>query len=326
MGIFCSSLCLASVVDEAWKEYKLKYHKEYTADEDAVRYETWKKNSAEIETHNADYSDEYEREENMFADMTDEEFDQQYGRGLIIPEEKLNGSDVLQGADFVRPPASEVPGEMDWRTKGYVTPVKNQGRCGSCYSFSATGALEGAWFKKTGKLVSLSEQQIVDCSRGYGNHGCGGGFYESAWKYIKSYGGSETEESYPYEAREWICRFKQEKVVAQVSGHHNLPEKDEEALKQAVGSVGPVSVAIDASCRGFRSYRRGVYSHEGCRAKSGDLNHAVLAVGYGQEGGEEYWLVKNSWGTRYGDKGYVKIARNKGNMCGIAWRGAYPLV
>jgi len=311
--------------DEAWKEYKLKYHKEYTVDEDAVRYEIWKKNSAEIEAHNADFSDEYEREVNMFADMTDEEFDQQYGRGLIIPEEKLNGSDVLQGADFVRPPASEVPGEMDWTKKGYVTPVKNQGQCGSCYSFSATGALEGAWFKKTGKLVSFSEQQIVDCSFSwFGNKGCMGGWYQWAWKYLMKAGGSETEQDYPYHAHQNACRFNKAKVAAQVKNYHDLPKGDENALKKALATVGPVSVAIDAGRSGFRSYKSGVYYDWWC--STWKLNHAVLAVGYGSENGKDYWLVKNSWGPRWGLNGYIKMARNRGNACGIATYPSYPIV
>merc|ERR1711962_466555 len=322
MGLILTFLaaCYGLPVDDpAWENYKKEFNKMYADEaEEEKRYSIWRETANQVQVHNADYESPYTQGLNEFSDMSDEEFKEQMLSSLKLPSGNWTSGWTA--------PSVAAPSDVDWVRKGYVTPIKYQGRCGSCYSFSATGALEGAWFKKTGKLLSLSEQQIVDCSRGYGNHGCGGGFYESAWKFIKSYGGSETEESYPYEAREWVCRFKKDKVVAKVSGHHNLPEKDEEALKQAVGTVGPVSVAIDASCRGFRSYKRGVYSHKGCGAKSGDLNHAVLAVGYGQEGGEEYWLVKNSWGTRYGDKGYVKVARNKGNMCGIAWRGAYPVV
>ena len=307
------------IEDPSWESYKTEFNKVYADDlEEERRYDIWKRAAEQVELHNADYASTYTQGLNQFSDMSDEEFKEVLLSSLLLP-------DRITASNWSKPEI-EVPNDVDWVSKGYVTPVKNQGRCGSCYSFSATGALEGAWFKKTGKLVSLSEQQILDCSRGYGNHGCGGGFYQRAWDFIRAYHGIQTEESYPYEHREWVCRFDAKKVVATVSSYKNLPAKDEDALKQALGTVGPVSIAIDASCRGFRSYRRGVYSHEGCGAKQSDLNHAVLAVGYGQENGEDYWLVKNSWGTSYGDKGYVKIARNKGNMCGVAWMAAFPVV
>jgi len=318
-------VCSALVSGQTWEEYKLKYGKTYSASEDHVRYAIWQKNSAEIEAHNADYTEGYEREANMFSDMTDEEFKAQYCGCLKIPEEKLNGSVVSQGEDFVPPPASAVAEEMDWRTKGYVTAVKNQGQCGSCYSFSATGSLEGAWFKKTGKLVSFSEQQIVDCSFSWiGNKGCMGGWYQWAWQYLKKAGGSETEADYPYKARKLDCTFNKAKVVAPVKGYHDLRKGDENQLKEALATVGPVSVAIDAGRPGFRSYKSGVYYDWWC--STWKLNHAVLAVGYGTENGQDYWLVKNSWSPGWGDQGYIKMARNRGNACGIATYASYPLV
>ena len=308
------------ISDPAWEAYKTEFSKVYENEaEEEHRYAVWMNAVDENNIHNADYANTYTQGLNQFSDMTDDEFKATMLSSLVLPE-------GVWTSNWTAPSDVAVPADVDWVSRGYVTPVKNQGRCGSCYSFSATGALEGAWFKKTGKLVSLSEQQILDCSRGYGNHGCGGGFYESAWDFIHAYHGVQTEESYPYEHREWVCRFDPKKIAATVTSHRNLPAQDENALMQAVGTVGPVSIAVDASCRGFRSYRRGVYDREGCGAKQGDLNHAVLAVGYGSEGGLDYWIVKNSWGTRYGENGYIKVARNKGNMCGVAWRAAYPIV
>merc|ERR1712033_59777 len=145
----------------------------------------------------------------------------------------------------------------DWRQQGLVTGVKNQGRCGSCYSFSASGALEGAWAKSRGQLPTLSESQIVDCSGRYGNHGCQGGRYQSSWQYLQSCGGDMSESAYPYMPRKGWCRFNRGQVVATVSGYQNV--RGESSLTNAIGSVGPVSVAIDASPRSLRSYRYGVF-------------------------------------------------------------------
>merc|ERR1711936_725505 len=181
-----------------------------------------------------------------------------------------------------------------------VTPVKNQGQCGSCYSFSATGALEGAWKKAKGSLPSLSEQEIVDCSGRYGNYGCQGGWYQSSWRYLRDAGGDESESAYPYTARQGYCKFNRGKVVATVSSFHDTQPGSENDLTNALARVGPVSVAIDASPRSFMSYR--------------------------SEGGRDYYLVKNSWGTRWGAGGYIKMARNRNNNCGIATKPSYPIV
>ena len=200
----------------------------------------------------------------------------------------------------------------------------NKGQCGSCWAFSAVASLEGQHFKASGKLVSLSEQNLVDCSRKQGNQGCNGGLMDQAFTYIKVNKGIDTEVSYPYHAQDEKCRFKAANVGATETGFTDIDSGDENALATAIATVGPISVAIDASQDSFQFYTSGVYSDDSC--SSTQLDHGVTAVGYGTQNGKDYYIVKNSWAETWGDKGYILMARNDNNMCGIATAASYPTV
>ncbi|XP_072546266.1 cathepsin L-like peptidase [Salminus brasiliensis] len=316
-----ASVSLEELEFYAWK---LEHGKSYgSEEEEAQRKMIWLTNRKLVLEHNklADQGlKSYRLGMNHFADMDNQEYQAMFASCL----QSFNTTKTRSAATFIRQPGgAALPSRVDWREKGYVTAVKNQMTCGSCWAFSATGALEAQMFKKTGKLVSLSEQQLVDCSGRYGNNGCRGGWVEKAFAYVKDNKGLQSEDSYPYENKEGKCLFNPQKVSATCSGWGFV--KDEKKLQEAVALKGPVSVAIDISRDTFQLYKSGVYEDQFCN--SSNPNHAMLAVGYGaDEKGQEYWLVKNSWGVHWGDMGYIKISRNKNNMCGVAKYGFYPQV
>jgi len=219
----------------------------------------------------------------------------------------------------------DLPVTVNWTAKGVVTGIKDQGQCGSCWAFSATGSMEGAWAITRGKLYSMSEQQLVDCSGSYGNQGCEGGWMDWAFKYVIA-NGIEQETSYQYVAWDQKCRYNKSAVVASIIGYYNTPQKNETALAYYVATVGPISVAIDASHNGFQFYEGGIYYQAFC--SQNQLDHGVLVVGYGVYGkhNDQYWIVKNSWGYDWGMNGYIWMAKNNTNMCGIASAASFPVV
>ncbi|XP_049320219.1 procathepsin L [Astyanax mexicanus] len=317
-----------SVEDLEFNSWKLQHGRSYDSEEEeSQRKMIWLNNRKLVLEHNmlADQGiKSYRLGMNIFADMENQEFQAMFSNCV----ESFNDTetDSLHTTTFVSEEEdAPLPRRVDWRQKGYVTDVKNQRKCGSCWAFSATGALEGQMFRKTGKLISLSEKQLVDCSQKFGNRGCKGGLAIRAFKYIKSSKGLEADFTYPYKAKEETCRFNPQRVIATCSGYGHLPKGNETALEKAVATIGPISVSIDTSKHTFQLYKSGVYDEPGC--SSAKLNHAVLLVGYDNDPkGNPYWLVKNSWGIRWGDNGYIKMSRNKMNQCGIATRPVYPLV
>merc|ERR1719395_430595 len=245
---------------------------------------------------------------NQFTDLTLEEFQALNIRGFVKSGER--GLAYLGEHED-----TEVAASVDWRTKGAVTPVKNQGQCGSCWAFSTVGGLEGAWEIGTGTLTSMSEQQLVDCSKA--NLGCNGGSMESGFQFEEGVNVA-TESSYPYTARDGSCKssgYQTGIPKGGITGYKNVGSSSS-ALMSAI-EQNPVSVAIEADHNAFQGYSGGIIS-SGCGT---NLDHGVLAVGYGQG----YFLVKNSWGSSWGDNGYVKISTS-GNVCGITSQPSYPTV
>ncbi|CAF3576687.1 unnamed protein product [Rotaria sp. Silwood1] len=317
------TLALDVTLNQHWKLWKEANNKRYSDAEEHFRRATWESNLKNVQEHNlqADLGvHTYWLGMNKFADLTVTEFAKMMKNYNIEIRSQHNKG----RHEFTRNPTVKLPDTVDWRDKGYVTPVKEQGQCTSDWAFSATGSLEGQHFNATGKLVSLSEQNLVDCSDKQGNMGCVGGEVDQAFQYIKDNGGIDTEDSYPYEDDDNQCRFKVENVGATVTGFINIQSKNESALQEAVATIGPISAAIDASHNSFQLYKHGVYHEPFCSQIH--LNLAVLVVGYGTDSGKDYWLVKNSWGVNWGDQGYIKMTRNKRNECGIATSASYPLV
>ncbi|XP_029959709.1 cathepsin S, ortholog2, tandem duplicate 1 [Salarias fasciatus] len=318
------SLCLEpaamsdSGLDVHWDMWKKTHNKQYQTEvEEVFRREVWEKNLKVITKHNLEASmgmKTFELGMNHMGDLTEEEYSRFLG--LRLPSRDLQRAP----SSFVD--TSALPDSVDWRQKGLVSSVKMQGSCGSCWAFSAAGALEGLLAKTTGKLVDLSPQNLVDCSTKYGNHGCRGGLMGHAFQYVIDNQGIDSDASYPYVGEEQPCHYDPAHRAANCSRYVTLPEGDEAALQQALATVGPVSVAIDASRPEFMLYKSGVYIDPSCKE---EVNHGVLAVGYGTLNGQDYWLIKNSWGTTFGEGGYVRMARNRGDQCGIAQYCVFPV-
>jgi len=299
---------VSASLQEEFVAYVKEFNKVYTADELFTRFQNFKDNKQMIDAHNAKGL-AWEMGVNQFTDLTEQEFSNLY-LGY-----RPRSNDYLRTQNLhVRPEGQVMGDSLDWRTKGAVTPVKDQGQCGSCWAFSTTGSVEGANQIKSGQLVSVAEQQLVDCAGSSGNQGCNGGLMDDAFEYIIKNGGIGSEASYPYTAKDGKC--KQVAKVATVSKYTDVKKNDEGDLMSAV-NIEPVSVAVDAAS--WSAYKKGIMS--GLCGKS--LDHGVLAIGYGTEGSQDYWLVKNSWGTSWGESGFIRLIRNK-NECGIAEAASYP--
>ncbi|GMH23629.1 hypothetical protein Nepgr_025472 [Nepenthes gracilis] len=287
--------------------------------EKAKRFEIFKDNLKFIDEQNAEVRS-YKLGLNRFADLTNEEF-----RSIYLGAKRDASRRILKPKDdrYTYRVGDELPASVDWREKGAVVPVKDQGQCGSCWAFSAVAAVEGINQIVTGQLISLSEQELVECDRSY-NAGCNGGLMDYAFEFIVNNGGIDSEDDYPYTARDGSCDLnrKNAKVVA-IDGYEDVLANDEKSLQKAVANQ-PVSVAIDAGGRAFQLYQSGIFTGD-CGT---ELDHGVVAVGYGTENGLDYWIVRNSWGSNWGENGYIRMERNLNytttGKCGIAIEPSYP--
>lgn len=340
---------------ERYQQWMARYGRVYeNSIEQEKRFNIFKENVALIEAFNNANEKPYKLAVNEFADLTNEEFKTTRNRfkGHMC-------SDDQKTASFKYENVTAVPSTMDWRKKGAVTPVKDQGQCGKyqliifsvlslivyvkkifkiyltrplgkctyigcCWAFSAVAAIEGINQISNGKLLSLSEQELVDCDVKGEDEGCNGGLMDNAFEFIQKNNGITTEANYPYEGVDGTCIAKKEaNHAAKITGHEDVPANNEKALLIAVANQ-PVSVAIDAGGSAFQFYSSGVFTGD-CGT---ELDHGVTAVGYGvDDEGTEYWLVKNSWGTSWGEEGYIRMQRDvaaKEGLCGIAMQASYP--
>ena len=312
--------------EETWKrftDFQEHFSKQYkTVEETENRFHIFRANLRNIILHNLDHTQNFTMGVNPFTDLTPQEFKDQYVGGMKARVGSYNCKPFSSAA-------SGAPLSMDWRQKGAVTSVKDQGQCGSCWAFSSTGAIEGAWAIATGELLDLSEQELVDCATGvsYGSHSCNGGQMDGAFKFVMEHGQC-VYSAYPYTSGKTktagSCQTCM--AVAHLSACLDVKPNDQISLKGAVAQQ-PVAIAISADTQLFQSYASGVITSPACYTS---LDHGVLIVGYGTENGQDYWLVKNSWSDSWGEKGYVKIARssstNDPGVCGIAMDPSFPVV
>jgi len=334
--------CLAAVgcaftswdqLDESYtfEQYYVEAGRTYARDsaEYAVRKAIFEEKLAHILAHNRNPANTWQEGVNQFTDRTIEEFKEYLGYRLdmkLAQTEKIGAQHrPSMSAEEAAQVLAALPASVDWRQKGAVTPVKNQGACGSCWTFAASETLESAWFLKTNKLVVLSEQQFCSCTENPqhcgGTGGCSGGTAEVAYATAIKFGGVASEAEYPYKSgggQDYPCKFSNATTppVAHLSNYIVLPENEQVPLLEAVANVGPIAISVDASA--WSMYAGGVFS--GCSKTEIDINHAVQLVGYGTDAakGGDYYLVRNSWGASWGENGYIRVFRGDPNAieCG----------
>jgi len=311
-------------------KYIKEHNKIYSSQDIPIRYQIFKQNVDFVNTHNAG-SHTYKVAINKFSDLTVEEFSRRNNKRPYTsqsegPEAPLADFQYNTALESVL--SKDAPLSKDWRDLGAVTEVKDQGQCGSCYAFGSAASIEGAWAIAGNPLVSLSEQQIVDCSTSFGNERCDGGDEIFTFDYVISAGGIASYDGYPYVSgnnpRNHTCQANIQ-FVANITSYIRVKKSD--AGLQAAALIGPVSVGINADNQGFQHYQSGIFNANvfQCPPK---VDHAVVVVGYGEEAGSKYWTVKNSWSDSWGESGYIRMARlnTLSGTCGINLDNSYPIV
>ncbi|XP_046457569.1 ervatamin-B-like [Daphnia pulex] len=315
----CATIAIALIVvsvvrrtaTDPWKEYKTKYGKSYTETHDAQRKQLFLATDAFIAKHNSQTKATFLMEHNQFSDMTTAEF-QKY-LGLVMPDNRTRS---LESLITIEVKDQTIPTSLDYRSNDCLPPVKNQGQCGSCWAFGAIAPIEFAQCKKYGSLVVLSEQQLIDCDP-Y-DSGCGGGWYTNAWNYLQNVAGGSAQQSlYPYTGNGDSCKFTSSMIGARISAYGYLETPNAANMQAALQIYGPISVAITV-VSSFQNYASGVYTDSAC--DNMNVNHAVVVVGWGTANGIDYWIVRNSWGTGWGQSGYILMERGV-NRCQIE---SYP--
>ena len=301
--------------------WMVKHGKTYNAlGESEKRFEIFKENLRYIDDQNALPNRSYKLGLNRFADLTNDEYRKAFLGTRPDPSRRFSG---LKSDRYTPNVGDSLPDSVDWREKGAVVAVKDQGSCGSCWAFSTIAAVEGVNAIVTGDLISLSEQELVDCDTSY-NQGCNGGLMDYAFEFIIKNKGIDSEKDYPYTGRDGRCdQSRKNSRVVSIDSYEDVTPYDEAALQKAVASQ-PVAVAIEAGGRDFQLYQSGIFTGE-CGL---NLDHGVNAVGYGSENGLDYWIVRNSWGAAWGESGYLRMQRNveaKSGLCGIAVEPSYPI-
>nr|GMD62605.1 senescence-specific cysteine protease SAG39-like [Ipomoea batatas] len=303
-----------------YEQWIVEYGRVYANQTEKVkRFNIFKENAKFIDSFNRVENNTFTLGVNEFADLTDEEFASSR-MGCAMPSH-------YEKTPFMYNYTAIVPPGINWILHGAVTRIKNQKQCGSCWAFSAAAAIEGISQIKTRRLVSLSEQQLLDCETAESN-GCHGGWMSAAFKYAAKIGGLTTEKIYPYTMKQGTCNQEKASQISAkiITGYQFVPRNNEDEIVKAVANQ-PISVAIDALGKPFRFYKKGVFNDEGCSTRT---NHGVTVVGYGEllkTTGQQYWLIKNSWGAKWGDGGYIRMVRNNGKpegICGIATMASYP--
>ena len=302
-----------TVVQSAFSSWKNTHGKLYgSRSEESMRFMNFQNNLKIVEAHNNSNAS-WSMAMNKFGDLSQAEFKQYLGLNANLKKQR---NDVYLDT-------SSVPESWDWREHGAVSNVKDQGMCGSCWAFSAVGGMEGAYFLKTGKLVSLSTQQLVSCDNKGENQGCNGGLPDPAFDYASN-NGMELDKDYPYHGIFGFgCKYNKSKTLSDFNlvKHVDVPESDNDQLKAAVAQQ-PVSIGIDAGP--IQMYSSGIFDGR-CGTQ---LDHGVVVVAYGNEG-KDYWTIKNSWGASWGENGYFRVKRDSGNktaICGMNLMASYPVM
>lgn len=276
-----------------------QHNREYASlDEFHAKFEIFKNNLRKVDTHET-FS--------PFMDLTEEEF----SFGLNLNVSAIAEARSKMETYKVKNVMGELPENFDWRQHGAVSEVKNQGQCGSCWAFSAVGNLEGLNAIKSGKMTTFSEQQLVDCDTV--DQGCNGGLMDNAFQYIQQAGGIETEADYSYTGRGGKCQFDESKSALKVVGFQDISSNEDE-IARVLHENGPLSVAVNATP--FQFYTGGILKGNKRTCNPRMLNHGVTLVGYGEEDGTKFWIIKNSWGTGWGEEGYIRLERGCG-ACGV---------